>query len=295
MERYSSLKTLSNIEFTTLKTCSGVYLYGFNGQEKDDEVSGAGNTMTAEFWEYDSRLGRRWNLDPKPRVGIGEYSVFGNNHIWFMDPLGDTWINGYAKDKSQAEKNLKTTLSDLNSTQKDFDEKCKNIDTKSLNEDNLKVYKKDLVNLKEAKNKNASAQYELDDLTKKFDLVNILIAEFKKQALGAHDFWGKDSPGRDIEVTITNIPVSGGDQERGISTQNGMILEIKIHPDWKIDKLNLNIYNMAHGLGHKFCYLLGKENGKEFSGESNANYYAEIILGRKKDGVNPREYLGEFK
>jgi len=39
------------------------YWLGFNGQEKDDEVAGAGNTNTAMFWEYDIRLGRRWNSE----------------------------------------------------------------------------------------------------------------------------------------------------------------------------------------------------------------------------------------
>jgi len=65
------------------------YRYGFNGQEKDDEVSGAGNTMTAEYWEYDTRLGRRWNLDPKPTVGISDYAAFGLNPILNNDPKGD--------------------------------------------------------------------------------------------------------------------------------------------------------------------------------------------------------------
>jgi hypothetical protein len=46
-----------------LQGCRVGYGFAFNGQEKDDEVSGAGNTMTAEFWEYDTRLGRRWNVD----------------------------------------------------------------------------------------------------------------------------------------------------------------------------------------------------------------------------------------
>src|SRR5690606_18721571 len=40
------------------------YKYGFNGQEKDNEVYGDGNSYTAEFWQYDPRLGRRWNVDP---------------------------------------------------------------------------------------------------------------------------------------------------------------------------------------------------------------------------------------
>jgi RHS repeat-associated protein len=280
----------------TLKSDTITYRFGFNGQEKDDEVSGVGNTMTAEFWEYDARLGRRWNLDPKPRIGISEYSVFGNNPIWFMDPLGDTWINGYAKDKAKAEENLKTKQNELNSKQKSFEEKYKNTEVKSLNGDALKDYNNELSSLKEAKDKFASAQYELDDLTKKFDLANELIKEFKIQASNAYDFWDKDAKGRDIEVIVSNFPVPGGDQERGIPTKNGMILEIRIHPDWKIDNLNLNIYNMAHGLGHKFSYLMGKENGNERElGESNANYYAEIILGRKKEGVDPRNYLSEFK
>jgi hypothetical protein len=42
----------------------GKYRFGYKGQEKDDEVSGTGNTNTAAFWEYDNRLGRRWNTDP---------------------------------------------------------------------------------------------------------------------------------------------------------------------------------------------------------------------------------------
>ncbi len=39
------------------------YVYSFNTQKKMDEVYGKGNLNTALFWEYDTRLGRRWNLD----------------------------------------------------------------------------------------------------------------------------------------------------------------------------------------------------------------------------------------
>lgn len=68
------------------------YRFGFNGQEKDDEVAGAGNTNTAMFWEYDTRLGRRWNLDPKPNPSISDYACFANNPIEICDPNGDsTW------------------------------------------------------------------------------------------------------------------------------------------------------------------------------------------------------------
>ena len=65
------------------------YRFGFNTQEKTDEISGIGNHTTAEFWEYDPRLARRWNLDPKPQKYISDYATFGNNPILFNDPFGD--------------------------------------------------------------------------------------------------------------------------------------------------------------------------------------------------------------
>jgi len=59
---------------------------GAGGQEKDDEIFiGA---YTAEYWEYDSRLGRRWNVDPITYAWQSSYAVFNNNPIFFIDPLG---------------------------------------------------------------------------------------------------------------------------------------------------------------------------------------------------------------
>lgn len=79
------------------------YRYGFNGQEKDNEVAGEGNINTALFWEYDTRLGRRWNLDPKPETSISDYACLENNPIWHLDPLGDKIIddNGNEAEVSQ--------------------------------------------------------------------------------------------------------------------------------------------------------------------------------------------------
>jgi RHS repeat-associated protein len=65
------------------------YRYGFNGMEKDDEVAGSGNSYTAEFWQYDSRLGRRWNIDPVDQISISNYAAFRNNPIFFIDPFGN--------------------------------------------------------------------------------------------------------------------------------------------------------------------------------------------------------------
>jgi hypothetical protein len=79
----------------------GTYRYGFNGQEKSTELNGDGNSTTAEFWQYDARLGRRWNTDPKPITGISSYAAFLNNPIYFNDPLGDTCIDGMVYDEGK--------------------------------------------------------------------------------------------------------------------------------------------------------------------------------------------------
>ena len=67
---------------------SSNYRFGFNGQEKTDEISGEGNHNTAKFWEYDTRLCRRWNIDPIDKPFLSGYSTFNLNPIWYADPLG---------------------------------------------------------------------------------------------------------------------------------------------------------------------------------------------------------------
>ena len=63
--------------------------YGFNKQEKDNEISGGvGNDYTATFWEYDARIGRRFNLDTKPKEYYSPFSTFSNNHISKVDTNG---------------------------------------------------------------------------------------------------------------------------------------------------------------------------------------------------------------
>jgi len=65
------------------------YRFGFNGHENTNEISGTGNHTTAEFWEYDPRLGRRWNLDPIDKPWQSRYHAFSNSPIWKIDPKGD--------------------------------------------------------------------------------------------------------------------------------------------------------------------------------------------------------------
>jgi hypothetical protein len=79
----------------TIKHCEpvygGSYRYGMNAQERADEISGKkGGGYTAEFWEYNPLLGRRWNIDPlfKNFPWQSPYAAFDNNPIVNNDPKG---------------------------------------------------------------------------------------------------------------------------------------------------------------------------------------------------------------
>jgi len=65
------------------------YRFGFNTQEKTDEIAGPGNHNTATFWEYDTRLGRRWNVDPVTKPWESLYACLSDNPILLNDPNGD--------------------------------------------------------------------------------------------------------------------------------------------------------------------------------------------------------------
>jgi len=65
------------------------YKYGFNTQEKDNEIAGDGNSYTAEYWQYDSRLGRRFNVDPVLKEYESPYACFSNNPIFYTDFKGN--------------------------------------------------------------------------------------------------------------------------------------------------------------------------------------------------------------
>jgi hypothetical protein len=67
----------------------GSYRFGHNQQESDPEITGNwGSHYTAEYWMYDSRIMRRWEIDPVTYPWQSPYSCFNNNPILFADPLG---------------------------------------------------------------------------------------------------------------------------------------------------------------------------------------------------------------
>lgn len=73
-----------------------------NGQEKEDALfNGA---QSAEYWMYDSRIGRRWNIDPVVKPWESPYACFANNPIWFSDVKGDDATQTGDKGKGKAPK-----------------------------------------------------------------------------------------------------------------------------------------------------------------------------------------------
>jgi len=64
------------------------YRYGFNGQEKSLEIEGHDNSLTAEYWQYDARIGKRWNIDPVQKIFESPYASFSNSPIWLADQNG---------------------------------------------------------------------------------------------------------------------------------------------------------------------------------------------------------------
>ena len=128
------------------------YRYRFNGQEHSTELGN--DDYTAQFWEYDGRSGRRWNLDPKPTVGLSEYATFGNNPIRFSDVLGDTPMHEIDGKMYNLQKN--------NTGKIDFVDK----NGTKLNEKNLNNFSKALLDgfNKMASTKNDNVQKRLNEL-----------------------------------------------------------------------------------------------------------------------------------
>ena len=56
--------------------------------ESDNEIAGDKNVYTAPFWQYDSRIGRRWNVDPVVKPFESPYACFNSNPILYADPDG---------------------------------------------------------------------------------------------------------------------------------------------------------------------------------------------------------------
>ncbi len=82
---------------TKINVRSG-YLYGMNGQEKDDEIKGDGNSYDFGARMYDSRLGKWMSTDPMKELypSNSPYHFGYNNPIYYKDNDGRV-ISGATK------------------------------------------------------------------------------------------------------------------------------------------------------------------------------------------------------
>jgi len=87
---FTALKVVKETSRSGENTRAGSYRFGFNGKEKDDEISGIGILIHFEFREYDSRLGRFTSLDPLSSVypSLSPFSFAANNPIKLIDVFG---------------------------------------------------------------------------------------------------------------------------------------------------------------------------------------------------------------
>jgi hypothetical protein len=101
-----SASDYSSFGVTKAGRTSTSYRYGMNGQEKDLEI--AEGIYTAEFWEYDSRITRRWNTDPIVKPNQSPYETFDSSPIRIRDIHGNTGENGTAPEQGCEEPNCGT-------------------------------------------------------------------------------------------------------------------------------------------------------------------------------------------
>ena len=89
------------------------YRFGYGKQEKDNDI--IEGLYTAEYWQYDSRLGRRWNIDPMSDKYPWQspYSAFNNSPIIYTDRIGLYGTQGEAEDNRQKAKEAGLNVGDV--------------------------------------------------------------------------------------------------------------------------------------------------------------------------------------
>jgi hypothetical protein len=90
-------------------TAASGYRYGFSGMEIEDQIYAGKSCSSAQFWHFDSRVCRRWDVDKQSKVSESKYSALGANPISNVDPLGNDWYKSgdgtiqYDKNLTKAE------------------------------------------------------------------------------------------------------------------------------------------------------------------------------------------------
>lgn len=269
---------------TTSKNCKEAYPFGFNGQERKDDYNGQGNHNHALYWEYDTRIGRRWNLDPVDQISISNYAVMGNSPIWHSDVLGDDFRN---KNKALKEK----TKGELDGAQKDLALAQLKLDDAKNNGDIAKKEIKQLGSqIKQLERKVNRLETEYNNQVKWEAKTDQVLNDFKNTNPTEYAKWDKFNPTGngilDIDVSSQDDPIvrldangfpTGETTPEAISASwggkngNGDFVRLRLQTQPLAKSSALEIEHMTsvliHGLGHI--------NGAVERDENSANQYAE--------------------
>ncbi|MBW7869152.1 MAG: hypothetical protein H3C31_12620 [Brumimicrobium sp.] len=300
---YEEATTEEHTEFVA----SGSYLWGFNTQQRVDEIAGKGNHYTAEFWEYSPRLGKRWNIDPVVKPHESPYAAFANNPIIFVDPNGDDVINGdrlVANQKEADKRKADNSLSDFkthhnisdNSTRKDF---LSQGGTKK----EWKEYKKLKTEVKKATKQfnswderakitqNIIDQWKISspNLFNKVDKqsTNFILSSFNYNS-SIHDAFGSTTPAYSGDAMDAKAPPS---MKVRIAQQVNLV-----SPDVETGQYSLNheaghfLYIVKYTAEYVKYYIEGKKNGtyvKGGHGKTDESGKVATEYGKVKDIPSP--------
>ncbi|MCF8374272.1 MAG: hypothetical protein K9H64_21805 [Bacteroidales bacterium] len=74
----------------SLKKWVNTYRFGFQGQEKDDEIKGSGNSINYKYRMHDPRIGRFFAVDPLTK----KYPMYSPYHFSSNQPIHANELEG---------------------------------------------------------------------------------------------------------------------------------------------------------------------------------------------------------
>jgi RHS repeat-associated protein len=90
----------------TAENTSDTYRYGFQGQERDDEIKGKGNSLNYKYRMHDARVGRFFAVDPlAPKYPHNSPYAFSENRLIDGVELEGLEFQGMNTEGKKAEKN----------------------------------------------------------------------------------------------------------------------------------------------------------------------------------------------
>jgi RHS repeat-associated protein len=189
----------SEINERTFEPIKPKYRYGFNTQERVFEINK--DHYTARYWEYDSRLGRRWNVDPKPTVGFSVYACLMNNPILWNDIFGDV-VGGDEKGMKIYKLYRKEVNSRISYIEKEMEKYDKGSEKYNKLEKQLAAYKNINIELDKLEADKENLYYISGDV--KFNDKNVGGMTYYG---GKTKYEGQEMKQINIDIASTNFPL----------------------------------------------------------------------------------------